>query len=139
MENIENSESKKNRGALLTSVLVIAFMAFFAQSIAGIIGMVGSSILTVVEVGVNDVAGVKNAGTPAFVGPFFYSILLLIAGIFGLVSSSSIWKLKKSGAVYFYISSIITMSLWLMVQNWVASIVCLIFILTIYFSKNRLN
>ena len=131
---MENIKSKQSRGVLFTSILIFAFITFFIQSIISLVGMMGSTFLTFLEVAVTD-------ESDQFIGPFFYFLLLLITGITGLVGSSSIWKLKRSGVNILYISTIISIaSFWGLNGEFIPLIILyLIFILTIYISRNKLN
>ena len=131
---MENIESKQSRGFLLTSILIISFIVFFIQSIIALLGIVGSTFFTFLEVAISD-------ESEQFIGPFFYFILLMITGFIGLVGGSSVWKLKRSGASTFYVASIISFACaWGVSDEFnIVNIIYLIFILTVYISRYRLN
>ena len=132
---MENIESKQSRGFLLTTILIISFIVFGAQAILGLLGMLGSAVGTAIEVGIKD-------ESDQFIGPFLYCTVLLISGIVGIVAGAGVMNLKKTRATMFYICSIVSIIMFGMLSEsfltfW--TFTYLIFMLTIYISRNKLR
>ena len=131
---MENIESKQSRGFLLTTILIISFIVFGAQAILGLLGMLGSAVGTAIEVGIKD-------ESDQFIGPFLYCTVLLISGIVGIVAGAGVMNLKKTRATMFYICSIVSIIIFgMMIGDFITvwTFAYLIFVLTIYISREKL-
>jgi len=132
---MENIESKQSRGFLLTTILIISFIVFGAQAIVALLGMLGSAIGTAIEVGIKD-------ESDQFIGPFLYCTILLITGIVGIVAGAGVMNLKKTRATMFYICSIVSIIIFgMMIGDFITvwTFAYLIFVLTIYISREKLS
>ena len=132
---MENIESKQSRGFLLTTILIISFIVFGAQAIVALLGMLGSAIGTAIEVGIKE-------ESDQFIGPFLYCTILLITGIVGIVAGAGVMNLKKTRATMFYICSIVSIIIFgMMIGDFITvwTFAYLIFVLTIYISREKLR
>mgnify|MGYP000176650035 CR=1 FL=1 len=94
--------TKKNntrKGLFLTSVLVIAMLVFFMDLTIGVISLLFTSALSIIE----SILGKSSVSVLS-------SILQIASGAVGLFSCVSLWKLQKKGLYLFLLAVVVSLT-----------------------------
>ncbi len=94
--------TKKNntrKGLFLTSVLVIAMLVFFMDLTIGVISLLFTSALAIIE----SILGKSSVSVLS-------SILQIASGAVGLFSCVSLWKLQKKGLYLFLLAVVVSLT-----------------------------